>query len=100
MVVVAVIHVAILALSFKLVPAPFDVFSVLSMAINFMLKVLLGLVDTLFAIAPCIGQRWQSTADKQGTAKDCCDDCAFPDHSRFLLVDTELSSPVPKCASG
>lgn len=90
MVVMPVIHAAILAFSFKLLSALFDVSSVLPMTINFVLKVLLGFMDTLFAIVPCIGQRWQSTADQQDTAKDRCNCCAFPDHLRLLLFEGEF----------
>jgi hypothetical protein len=55
-VVIPVIHAAVLALSFNLPSALLHFSSVLSMTINFVLKVLLGHTNAPFAIAPCIGQ--------------------------------------------
>jgi hypothetical protein len=55
-VVIPVIHAAVLALSFNPLSALLHFSSVLSMTINFVLKVLLGPTNALFAIAPCIGQ--------------------------------------------
>ena len=56
MVVIPVIHAAILALSFNLPSALLHSSSVLSMTIDFVLKVLLGPTNAIFAIAPRIGQ--------------------------------------------
>jgi hypothetical protein len=47
---------AVLALSFKLLFAPLNIFAALSMTVNFVLKVLLGRTNALFAITLCIGQ--------------------------------------------
>jgi hypothetical protein len=55
-VVIPVIHAAVVALSFNLLSALLHFSSVLSMTINFVLKVLLGPTNALFAIASCIGQ--------------------------------------------
>ena len=55
-VVIPVIHAAILALSFNLLSALLNASPVLSMTIDFVLKVLLGPTNALFAIAPRIGQ--------------------------------------------
>jgi hypothetical protein len=49
---ILVIHAAVLALSFKLLSARLNIFAVLSMTINFVLKVLLGLANAIFAITP------------------------------------------------
>jgi hypothetical protein len=51
-VVISVIHVAFPALFFKLPSALLNILSVLSMTINLVLKVVLGLVNAFFAITP------------------------------------------------
>jgi hypothetical protein len=55
-VIIPIIHVAILTLSFNLLSALLNASPVLSMTIDFVLKVLLGPTNALFAIAPRIGQ--------------------------------------------
>jgi hypothetical protein len=79
-VVIPVIHVAILTLSFNLLSALFDVSPALSMTLDFALKILLGLLNALLAIAPRIGQQGQSSANEQNSSEDCCNHCVLLDH--------------------
>ncbi len=72
---VGLAHVAVRARPVKFRSALVDILAVLSVTVDFVLQVLLGLVDALFAIAPLIGPQGQCAADDQDSAKhgrDCC----------------------------
>jgi hypothetical protein len=87
---IPVIHAAVLALSFEFPSPPLNIFAALSVTINFVLKVLLGLANALFAVAPCIGHCGQRATDEHDSAKHCSNHTGCSKHIDLLPYEVTM----------